>query len=284
MPSEHLRRRLANLPWPETEDTTTAEPTPGDLWAAEWEGTRALVFILAADTTTVEVSAASTPITGNDHTVIVPEDQSPVPGAAVHIWATIHAALPRRALDQRLGRAPYLLDTVAAATITPTGTFPPITGALDPRGEEQARLEDNLGALAEARWQPDTHELLRDLIPTLRPGRLAELTGLEPGAADQVLEGKAPLTGDQAGAVAEAYALSSIQVSRAANPRVDDNVVSFFEAPARLRAVRERARSQGRTEPEVMLDIALPLVLQAARTTGYADRDWGALIDDALRP
>ena len=150
MPSEHLRRRLANLPWPSTEDTTTAEPTAGDLWVATWEGTRAIVFILSTASADVNVCAASTPVTGDHHTVIVSEDESPVPGAAVHIWANLRATLPRRTLDHRLGSAPQLLDIVASAANTPTGAFPPIAEARDPRAEEQARLEDNLDALAQA--------------------------------------------------------------------------------------------------------------------------------------
>lgn len=286
MPSERLRQRVADLPWPSTEPTendATIEPIPGDLWAATWEGTRALVFVLSATVPTIEVCAASTPMTGNDHTVIVSEEQSPIPDAAVHLWANLCATLHRRALDQRLGSAPQLVDVVTTATVEPTGSFPPIADARDPRAEEQARLEDDLAALAHARWQPDIHEPLRELIPTIRPGQLAQLTGIDPGAADQVLDGQLSLTDEQAAAVAAAYAINTTQVVRAAIPRVADNVVSLFDTPSRLRALRRRARREGLTEPEAMLEIAVPLARQAARTTGHAERDWEALIDDALR-
>lgn len=281
MASENLRRRLANLPWPQTEDTTTG-PNPGELWLATWDDARVLVYVLAATGNTFEVSAASTPITGNDHTVIVTEGQSPVAGAALHIWADIRAALPLRAFDHRLGTAPDLLNPVATANVTPTGAFPAITGDLDPRREELARLEDDLATVASARWQPDVPVRLRDLITGIRPSSLANATGLEPGDADQVLDGRRALTPPQVDAVADKFNVPARAVAAAARPVIDDTVVALFDQPARTRMLRKRAATSGRTVPEEMYAIALPLMQQAARTTGHEDRDWEALIDDAL--
>lgn len=281
MASENLRRRLANLPWPQMEDTTT-DPDPGDLWLASWDHARVLVYVLAATGTTFEVSVATAPITGNDHTVIVPEDQSPVTGAAVHVWADIHAALPLRAFDRRLGTAASLLGTVATATITPTGAFPPITSDLDPRREELARLEDDLATVASARWQPEVSVRLRDLISGIRPSSLASATGLEPGDADQVLDGRRALTPPEIAAVADRFNVPAPAVAAAARPVLDDAVVSLFDQPARTRKLRNRAATSGRTVPEEMYAVTLPLMQQAARTTGHEDRNWEALIDDAL--
>lgn len=281
MASENLRRRLANLPWPQTEDTTT-DPNPGDLWLATWNDARVLVYVLSATAATFEVAAATAPITGNDHTVIVSEDQSPVAGAAVHIWANIHAGLPQRAFDHRLGSAPDLLGQVTAATITPTASFPPITGDLDPRHEELARLEDDLATVASARWQPDAPVRLRDLINGIRPSSLANATGLEPGDADQVLDGLRELTLPQIDSVANRFNVPASAVADAARPVIDDEVVSLFDHPARTRKLRKRAAASGRTVPEEMYVVALPLMQQAARTTGHQDRNWEALIDDVL--
>lgn len=280
MASENLRRRLANLPWPQMEDTP--DPNPGDLWLATWNDARVLVYVLSATATTFEVCAATAPLTGHDHTVIVPEDQSPVTGAAVHIWANLHAGLPQRAFDHRLGSAPDLLDQVAAAAITPTGAFPPIAGDLDPRREELARLEDNLATVASARWQPDAPVRLRDLISGIRPSSLAKATGLEPGDADQVLDGRRELTSRQIDSVANTFDVPASAVAAAARPVIDDEIVALFDQPARTRKLRTRAAASGRTVPEEMYAVALPLMQQAARTTGHEDRNWEALIDDAL--
>ncbi|MEI2652229.1 MAG: hypothetical protein V9G12_08745 [Microthrixaceae bacterium] len=249
-----------------------------------WNDARVLVYVLsAADTAaTFEVCAATAPLTGNDHTVVVPEDHSPVTGAVVHVWADVQARLPQRAFDQRLGSAPDLLGRVAAATITPTGSFPPIAGDLDPRREELARLEDDLATVASARWQSEVPVRLRDLISGIRPSSLAKATGLEPGDADQVLDGRRELTPAQIDSVARTFNVPAPAVAAAASPVIDDEVVALFDQPARTRKLRTRAAASRRTVPEEMYAVALPLMQQAARTTGHEDRNWEALIDDAL--
>lgn len=282
MASENLRRRLGTPPWPPTEETT--DPHPGDLWLATWDDARVLVFVLFATDTaaTFEVCAATAPLTGNDHTVIVPEDQSPVTGAAVHVWANLQACVPQRAFDQRLGSAPDLLRVVAAAALTPTGAFPPIVDDLDPRREEVARLEDDLATVASARWQSEVPVRLRDLISGIRPSSLGEATGLEPGDADQVLDGRRMLSPAQIDSVAHTFNVPAPAVAAAARPVIDDQVVALFDQPARTRKLRARVAASGRTVAEEMVAVALPLMQQAARTTGHEDRNWEALIDDAL--
>jgi hypothetical protein len=272
---------MADVPWPGTEDNES-DPNKGDLWLAIWEQARALVYILDTTNTSVDVAAATSPDTGDEYTVIVPADASPFPDAGIHIWAQCRGTLPRRALAHRLGNAPAWVPHVLAAGDAPTGAFPPINDPLDPRAERRAELTDTLDLLAASSWLPVADVRLRDLVVGIRPGRLAQVTGLEPGDADQVLEGRRSLTDAQVLAVAEAYDLDIAEVARAARPRVADNIAKLFDDPTRLRAVRRRAVEARKTEPEVMIDIALPVIQHAARTTGHAEPDWGALIDDAL--
>lgn len=281
MPSEHLRQRIANLRWPQADDTQS-DPAAGDLWLATWEGARALVYVLSASDSTAEVAVATTPETGDDHTIIVSEDQAPVPGSTVHIWAGQRAILPRRAFDERLGSSQSLLEVVRAAIDDPTNAFPPIDGATDPRAERRAELEDGLDALERAAWQPANATRLRDLLPNVRPGQLAGQLSIDPGDADHLLSGQRSLTRDEAERAAILHDRGVDELLHASRPRVLDEIVVYFDQPERLRRVRRKARRLGLTEPEMMVEIAVPLMQQAARTTGHAERDWGALIDDAL--
>lgn len=284
MHDKTLSERLASLPWPTVEDHGTAEPGPGQLWQLSWAHTRLLGFLLDVSEDRMTVAPVTCDDAGDDRTLVLERAESPLAGVPFHIWAGLVAEVPKRTLAQLIGAtSPGVAARVRSAQHQPPGTFPPITSPLDNRAELRATIEDDLAELAEASWRPAADASpLRELVPHLRPGALAQVAGIEPGDADQVLNQRWQLDGAQAERVAAAFGLTPDQVREATKVTVDEAIAVRFDRPGRLRVLRARARSRGTTEVEEMTTTVLPLLQAAARTTGHTGPDWDVLIDDAL--
>lgn len=280
MPGDNLRRRVNGLPWAMPADDVGNDAATGDLWQASWAHTRLVVLIFVVAENNVTVSPVTEAETGDDRTAILPGDQSPLDGVPFHVWLGLHAVLPQRVLDRRLGPVGPtfrrgLGDKRAAV-------FPPITSPVDNRSQVRADLEDRLEALSDAEWQPAaTGPSIRDLVG-VPPGRFAKAVGILPGDAVNVFAQRRALSPPEAERAAAAFNLDVTDVVAATTPVVPAEVISIFDHPRRSRLVHRRAQEIGVTEPEVMRRITGPLLEMAARTTGGAPPDWEALIDDAL--
>jgi hypothetical protein len=280
MPGDDLRRRVGGLPWPKPADHETAEPATGEIWRASWGGTSLLVLITGTSEAAVTVAAMTAPETGDEQTLVLTADASPLHGVPFHVWLGVRAELPIRALDERIGSVP---DTFMEQVRTdPGGGFAPITSALDDRAGLRADLEERIAALTAAEWQPtQTGPALRDLVG-VRPGQLAKAIGILPGDATQIYERRRPLDDEAVQRVAATFNLEADAVVAATTPQIPSEILSLFDHPRRCRLVRRRARQEGTSEVAVMHSIADPLAQMAARTTGHEQPDWESLIDSAL--
>jgi hypothetical protein len=238
------------------------------------------VLILDMSDDNITVSPVTEPESGDDGTVVLPADHSPLAGVAFHIWLGLRADLPQRVLDRRLGPVGSLFRQGLGETTA--GEFPPITSPLDNRSEIRADLEDRLEVLAEAEWQPMLGVTsIRELVG-VPPGDFAKAINILPGDAVNIFDRRRPLSPEEADRTAAAFELEVTEVIAAATPVVPAEVISLFDHPRRSRRVHRLAQDSGVTEPEIMRQITAPMLEMAARTTGYAPPDWEALIDDAL--
>lgn len=280
MPGDDLRRRVGALPWPKPANDQPAEPARGDIWRASWGGTSLLLLITATSEAAVTGAALTPPETGDEQTLVLTADASPLPGVAFHVWLGVRAELPIRALDERLGSVPDA--SMARLRTDAGGDFPPITSPLDNRAGLRADLEERIAALAAAEWQPaQAGPALRDLVG-LPPGQFAKAIGILPGDATQIYERRRPLDDEAVQRVATTFNLDVDAVIAATRPEIPGEILSLFDHPGRCRLVRRRARQEGTSEVAVMHTIADPLAQMAARTTGHEQPDWASLIDRAL--
>lgn len=280
MPGDDLRRRVGALPWPKPADDHPAEPATGDVWRASWAGTSLLVLITATSGATVTGAAVTPPETGDEQTLVLTADASPLRGVPFHVWLGVRAELPIRALDERVGSVPHaFMEQVRADA---GGDFPPITSFLDDRAGLRADLQERISALAAAEWQSaQVGPGLRDLVG-VPPGQFAKALGILPGDATQIYERRRTLDNEAVERVAATFNLETDAVLAATTPLIPAEILSLFDHPRRCRLVRRRARQEGTSEVAVMHSIADPLAQMAARTTGHEQPDWEALIDSAL--
>jgi hypothetical protein len=280
MPGDNLRQRVNRLPWATPSQDVGGDVATGDLWQATWAHSRLLVLILVVAENNITVSPVTETDTGDERTVVLPGDESPLDGVAFHVWLGLRAVVPQRVLDRRLG--PVSPDFRRRLGDTSPRAFPPITSPLDNRSQLRDDVEDRLEALSQAEWQPATTDRSIRQLVGVPPGQFAKAIDILPGDAVNVFARRRRLTPSEADRAATTFNLDLADVVAATTPLVPDEVISIFDHPRRSRLVHRRARETGVTEPEVMLQITAPLLEMAARTTGHTPPDWASLIDDAL--
>ena len=241
------------------------EPAAGQLWRAEWDGLVQLLLVLSATDTTTETVPVIEAEAADDTSV---ELDRALLGWSAAVLAAEVATLPIRVLDLCLGMVDAtVVSRVHRVAAGEPGDGDPIVSSLDERWGHRVQIHENLAALAEATWVPQTAEVgLVDLLRTTwsRPKLLADDLGVTPGQATAILAGERPLNDDQRKAVGRRLGR---EIGPAAPP---DDVVWAIDHPTlrpRWRAKARRAGTQDnpafRWETYSNSNFAL-----AARTTG----------------
>jgi hypothetical protein len=175
-------------------------PTPaaGQLWRAEWDGVVQLLVVVAATDTTTDAMPVIEADGADDTSLEL--DPSLLGWRAAVIAAEV-ASVPIRVLDRFLGVVSRnVLDRARAVAAGDPGDGDPIVSPLDERWGHRAQLHENLVALTEATWVPETAEVgIVELLRAAwdRPSALAKDLGTTPGHATELLTGKRPLNDDE---------------------------------------------------------------------------------------
>lgn len=274
-PIDHLVDAFAAVP---------ADPEPGQVWRARWQGTTQVVIVLGADRDTADAApfTPDVPVSAGVG-VVVEAKESPLRSDHV-AWTPLARPLPVRVLDIVVGTVTDgALDRVRRGPRRPVALHP-----LDERSQVVERIDERMDDLEQARWVPDVAESV-DLAAVLRargltPGRLATELDVEPGEIMDIVRG------DRAPSLPTAEKLApalDLDLAALTGPRpVDADLVRALDQPRFRRRLAERGRQAGvDDEAAWRYQVASSELPAAARTTGHTDayRRFIGLIEDYLR-
>ncbi len=289
--ADQLRRRLSGLRLTTLcSQDVVPEPRAGQLWQLEWDTTALVVLVTAVPSTdSVVVIPAGDPEVGDDTTVALHEEDSPLDGVGYSLWLDLAKRVPTSVLNLYLGDVPTSIvqHVVNRGRRDDEGELPPIRSPLDDRALIRADLEDRLEQLAAATWTSLAEKTvdLSDLARRkgVRPGKLSEVAGIAPGDALAVLNGTRRLSADEAVRAAALFGLESGRLAEASRPTIPADVVALLGRPGRRGSIRRQALRRQIGEGEARREIAEQLLGAAARAAGSGTPDWDTLIDDVLR-
>lgn len=282
MPIDPLLQRLRQLQWP-TPTSDHPDPEPGQLWRAAWSDVACLVVILAGpEGRTTRVAGATAEQVGDDATVIASTAHAMAPA----VWASVSANIKNFTLEHRITDVTTgsFADLLAAAARPAVGAWAPILDDLDDRALIRADLNDRLHSLAEAEWLPAAGgdaPTLAELagVASIAPSRLADELGITPGDARRLLQGR------RAPAPSELETLTRLLGTEPAVAiDFDEDLVVDIDLPEfrpDLRIVA--ANEHGGDEVAARRALAGQMMALAARHREPGQRNWGALLRDALR-
>jgi len=281
MSHDPLLHRLAQLNWP-TPPADHPDPAPGQLWRSTWNGVASIVVTLAPPTgRNVAVAVASADQTGDEGTVVA----DTLLGMTVAVWTTITADIKFFTLEHRItDLTAASLDTVPDVRLNGTpGAWVPIVDELDDRALIRADLVDQIEALANADWLPETPTAVAtvgDLAAqaSITPSILARELGITPGDARRLTQGHRAPSPTEISALTEL--LGAVPASTAT---FDEALVASMDAPEFRPALQLVAdRHHAGDDVAARRSFAGTMMAMAARPREQGPRNWRAMIRDAL--
>ena len=281
MATDPLLWRLNELSWP-TLALDCPEPTPGQLWRAEWERAACLVVISGKRAgRIVPVMAATSDHIGDERAIVASAENGMTPS----IWGGVSDSIKTFTLEHRITNlTSESLDTLTAVVAGQQhGDWAPISSNLDDRVLTRADLTERLQDLAKAEWlltasegAPTLAQLASDA--GLRPSQIAERLGVTPGAARRLLQGQREPSSDEVRVLSEL--LNSVPD---ASVQFDNDLVASLDLPEfrpRLRLIASEEHDGD--EAAARRASAGRVTAMAARHRERGSRNWAALIRQAL--
>jgi transcriptional regulator with XRE-family HTH domain len=285
---ERLVAAAARLKVPDAVRTVAtnvpADPEPGQIWRAAWEGTVELLALTRVGTDTVQALPLSLERFYDERTLLLPGPASTLEQPFA-LWCGLEAVLPWYVLDRQIAQltAPLPPDAVSPGAEAPSGarwgTAAPSPAA--PTAEFRAALSDTMDRLRTAtHWTPPGNgDLPRLLLERhITAAQLAEHLGLAPPQALALWRGQVPATPAQAQRLSTLLDLSEDEVI-AANPALPDGAARELSRPVRRWQIKRLAVQESRSEAEVRTRAAFEVFALATRQTGGGEVDWAARAD-----
>ena len=279
--TDPLLRRLSELRWP-TLALDGPEPTPGQLWRAEWEQAACLVLIAGARVgRTVSVMAATSGHVGDENAVLASAENGMTPS----VWGGVSDSIKMFTLAHRITdltrESRNTLTAVAAGQ--QRGDWAPITSNLDDRVLVRAELTEELQSLSRAEWLSTVNKdvpALADLASSanLRPSQIAERLGIAPGDARRLLRGQREPSLDELQVLSELLGYIP-----EASARFDEDLVASLDMPEFRPRLRQVANEEHDGDEAAARRVSAGRVMaMAARHREPGPRNWAALVREAL--
>jgi plasmid maintenance system antidote protein VapI len=249
------------------------DPEPGQVWRARWDTHYQLVLLLAVTGSTVAAVPASLEPDLADDTAEVLAERDTTLGVPLALWRSLSRTLPMRVLDRLAGHVNIAEGALVhgQAKPTPRNVGEPVVTPTDPRVEYRALLEDNMTAFAEASWEPQGAGTLDRMLREagVGPADLGNALGATPQHALRILRGSAPITEEQAEALAELTG-RAVEELLDANPPLPTDLVERLDRPTCRALVTELAHRRHQTEQLAWQSAGYGVLALAARQTGRA--------------
>jgi hypothetical protein len=222
-------------------------------------------------------SVRAAPVTLNldladDTAVILPADSGDLTVPLV-VWLGDTTSLPLRVFDRFLGAVTTDLREVPDAD-----RGRPVLTPADERALHRARLQDALDVFVTARWAPDGHGNLNELLGKTTGKRISEALGLSDRAIIALLRGRLGLTPEQAGLLAPVVGETAENLV-AANPRLPDDLIADLDLPVYRAQVNALAQRRGIDEVEAWLTAGYSVAGVAHRHTEVETPSWSERLD-----
>lgn len=295
--SERLSRLAASMVVPERLTTAAARerfgepdslaPAVGQVRRAEWGEVSRLVLLLAAEDRGWLAAPLSIDPTGEDDASLIAEPGRTTFPVEVTAWAGLAAPIPTGVLSAVVDA--WESDLVAwckamvsgDAGVVPSGARRGAScGPYDHSARVRAEVSDDVEALTQAPLVPVRGAVSVDLrAATVRVGLSTVVTALniEQYKAMQIVQGKHPVTEEQARILADLFGIAAEDIMAVAGG-VPLELARELEQPRWRATWKSMAKRMKISEAAARLQVGFNTAGLAYRQTGQATPDWAARI------